>query len=156
MSDVVDLSQPAEQSHYENAEYLKTEWEGRQTDWLLQWLVRFSNNTRLSIGITLSVGGSLVSGQLITHGAYFEQLSKDFSEAFRKFEGVDVEELQSAIQTFDSPPQDDDPQPAMQYLHLKDAKVYTSSSTPVLSGGQLWRGKISSVDGFTLGTITKS
>jgi len=44
----------------------------------------------------------------------------------------------------------------MQYLHLKDAKVYTSSSTPVLSGGQLWRGKISSVDGFTLGTITKS
>lgn len=146
----------SERNPFEDLGYLKEEWEGRQTDWLLQWLVKFSNNVGVTIGITLSIGGTLVSGELVSHKIYFDQFSEDFSSAFKKYEGVDTEELKVGIQNFNREPAEDQPQPALQYLHLKNARVYTSSATPVIGKGQLWRGKISSVDGFTLGSITQS
>ncbi|RMV18627.1 putative Gas vesicle protein [Pseudomonas savastanoi] len=60
MSDVdqVQKSQPSpSQSHDDVIAQFK--WQGKQIDWLLQWLVKFVANTKVELGVTLSVGGNL-------------------------------------------------------------------------------------------------
>ena len=140
-------------SAFENAEFIRREWEGRQTDWLLQWLVTFSGQTSTSIGVTLTVGGSLISGELISHAAYFQSLAEDFSGAFKKFEGVDADQVKSMILAFDQKVSPEVKIPAPQYLHLRNARVFAGSTGAITSSGNLWRGKITSVEGFTLGAI---
>lgn len=137
--------------------FTKTQWEGRQTDWLLQWLVRSSNRASISIGITLSVGGSIISGKLIPHSVYFAKLAEAFSAPFRQGTVHDADELHDIIMGFDVTPEPESPEEdaPFQFLHLENARTYlgTSSSIPG-EPGALWRGKISSVDGFTLGLIS--
>src|SRR5690242_11263003 len=45
-------------------------------DWFLAELVRRANEGGLSIGVTLCVGGTLVSGSLIGGRAYFESIAE--------------------------------------------------------------------------------
>jgi hypothetical protein len=139
--------------------FTKTQWEGRQTDWLLQWLVRSSNRASISIGITLSVGGSIISGKLIPHSVYFEKLAEAFSAPFRQEGSHDADELHDIIMGFNVTPEPESPEEdaPFQFLHLENARTYlgTSSSIPG-EPGALWRGKISSVDGFTLGLISNT
>ena len=137
--------------------FTKTQWEGRQTDWLLQWLVKSSNRASISIGVTLSVSGAMISGKLIPHSVYFARLAEAFSAPFRQEGGHDADDLHDIILGFNvtpepGSPEEDDP---FQFLHLENARTYfgTSSSIPG-EAGTLWRGKISSVDGFTLGLIS--
>jgi len=138
--------------------FSKAHWEGRQTDWLLQWLVRSSNRASMTIGITLSIGGSIVSGNLISHSDYFAQLADAFSKPFEKIEGWDAQEIKSIILGFDAQPNPDETEEdevPFQYLHLANARTYfgTSATVPAAPGA-LWRGKIAAVDGFTLGRIS--
>lgn len=140
-------------SVFDDVEFVKREWEGRQADWLLQWLIDFVGKTNTSIGVTLSIGGSLVAGELISHKAYFEQLSVDFSGAFAKFEEVDTEMVKKMIMGLNAPISDGDEPPKPQFLHLKGAKTFTSVGGPIAAHGTLWRGKVTAVDGFTLGNL---
>lgn len=137
---------------FKDDRFLKMEWDGRQTDWLLQWLVKFVNGTSLDIGVTLTVGGSFIHGDLISHDSYFELMSSNFSSAFSKFEGVDVEEFKETIKSMNAQPESKEGAdlPPCQYLHLKNVKV-SSGSGPLSFTGALWRGKISAVEGFNLG-----
>jgi len=48
------------QSPLLDEEFIKREWEERQTDWLIQWLVGFANSTSLEIGLTI-FGGRMSS-----------------------------------------------------------------------------------------------
>lgn len=131
--------------------YTKTKWEGRQSDWLIQWFARFVNDTTASVPLTFTVGGNLISGDLISEDAYFEQLANDFSGAIS--EGA-REAAKQLILTLKPPLQtDEDQRIACQFVHLRNAQVFTDASKPIVSGGTLWRGKISSVEGFHLGSL---
>ena len=136
--------------------YTKTKWEGRGADWLIQWFANFVNTAEvgLSIPMTFTIGGSLISGYLISETAYFDQLASDFSGALpgaAKDAGRDLIKL---LQPEVSAHEDD--HPAEQFVHLKDAQVFSDGSKPITSKGALWRGKISSIEGFHLGSITVS
>ncbi len=140
---------------FNNQEFLKREWDGRQTDWLLQWLCQFINKNGLEVGVTLTIGGMLVTGTLISHDKYFEQFSKDFSDPFA-VSGTEVQEqMRSIILGFNPAVDPDEQLPALQYIHLKNARTYMSSSDHLPTKGTLWRGKIAAVDGFTLGFLGK-
>ena len=67
MSDV-DQTQQAQPSPNQNHDDVvaQIKWQGKQIDWLLQWLVKFVANTKVEMGVTLTVGGNLVSGHLIS------------------------------------------------------------------------------------------
>lgn len=136
--------------------FVKQEWEGRQTDWLLQWFVQFVNKTPLEVGITLSIGGGLVSGILISHQQYFEELAADFSKPFEAFEGPEADHVKELVLGFISPPTaPGEREPAMQYLHLRDARLYSAGGGEAIpSKGALWRGKIAAVDGFSMGGLS--
>jgi len=129
--------------------------QGKQIDWLLQFLVKFVVTTPVEIGITLSVGGNLVSGQLISHDAYFKQLAQDLATPLSQFEaGVD-ESMKQIILSF-TPGESADNTTAFHFIHLKDSKTYPSDQNPICAEGVLWRGKIASVDGFTIGQLTRT
>ncbi len=134
--------------------YTKTKWEGRQTDWLIQWFAKFVNSGQagVSIPVTFTIGGNLVSGYLISEAAYFEQLANDFAGALPEVAQEAGKELIKALQP--TLATDEDDQPACQFAHLKSAQVFTGASQPVPSTGTLWRGKISSVEGFSLGSLS--
>lgn len=137
--------------------YVKQEWEGRNIDPLLQSLVHNTNvNEKNEHAITLTVGGNLVSGILISGNSYMDLWAAEVSSLFSKENGVADQVLQSYL-TWKSEPQElrDDPLPP-QFIHLKDAEIYTSSGRPILLGGSLWRGKLASVDGFNLSRLVFS
>lgn len=129
--------------------HVKQSWEGRGVDPLLQWLVDISNRSNQSFLVTLTVGGNLVSGLLISLDEYLDEWAAQASGQINHQEsalfvkdtvlGWKVDKTQK--------------QPAAQLIHLKDAEVFTSNGRPIAPGGVLWRGKISSVDGFNLGRL---
>lgn len=129
--------------------------QGKQIDWLLQFLVKFVVTTPVEIGITLSVGGNLVSGQLISHDAYFKQLSEDMAAPFGQFEAGIDESMKQIILSF-TPGESADETSAFHFIHLKDCKTYSSDQSAICAEGVLWRGKIASVDGFTIGLLTRT
>lgn len=134
----------------------KTQWQGRSTDWLLQWVVDFVSRTDLEIGITLTIGGNLVSGRLISHKKYFEVLSEDLSKAFEAVGSEPAKAIKDLFASFVPAEHAGEEEPSPQYLHLRESRVFTSSGGPISSVGALWRGKISSVDGIIFGQATNT
>jgi hypothetical protein len=102
--------------------------------------VRIANEHNKDNGITLSVGGAVISGILISDRQYFEQLAiETHTEAFSSLGDYKPENIEHI---------------PLNYIHLKDAKIINGATAIPSSGGRLWRGKIASVDGFSLGTLS--
>lgn len=134
--------------------YTKTKWEGRQSDWLIQWFVDFVNEADASFPMTFTVGGNLVSGYLISESVYFDQLAVDFSVSVGEQAKDAAQKLILALKPL--PLAEGDEKAPDQFVHLKSAQVFTEAGKPIVSGGALWRGKISSIEGFHLGSLRVS
>ncbi len=157
MSDL-DIKPPeneSELSDEQKAIIERTEWSGRQVDWLLQWFVKLVGSLNIEIGITLTVGGRVISGNLISHQAYFDKLAEDASAPFARIASEETAETMKKLILAYKPGAPSEGEPAAQYLHLKDCQLFTNEAQPVGTGA-LWRGKISAVDGFTLGRPAQS
>jgi hypothetical protein len=131
-----------------------------RADWFLAELVRRANEGGLSIGVTLSVGGTLISGILVGGHRYFEGFADDIAAA-----AGDAETAGRARAFFRSPAamyRSDrrgarevaaDPEP-LAYIHLENARFFGGAGSPIPGEkGVYWRGKLSSVDGFALGIL---
>ena len=134
-----------------------------RADWFLAELVRRANEAGLCIGVTLNVGGILVSGTLVGGHRYFEGFAEDVAAA-----SPDAETAGRARAFFRSPAamyRSDargarevaaDPEP-LAYVHLEDARFFGGAASPIPRGkGVYWRGKLSAVDGFALGVLDPS
>jgi hypothetical protein len=129
-------------------------------DWFLAELVRRANEGGLSLGLTLCVGGGLVSGVLIGGREYFEGFAGDVASGV-----ADPTVARKVREFFRSPaalyqPEEGCPGGArvssladpLSYIHLKAVRFFTASGEPIPgSYGGYWRGKLSAVDGFVLG-----
>ncbi len=128
---------------------------GTQPDWFLQQLVRLAQVGDLDIGITLQVGGLLVSGFIVSGKKYFEGFAESFArpiagqhEITQSF--TDALSQHGAI--YDKRVGDEVLLPS--YIHLKNARFYNSTHTAIPANkGVWWRGRLSEVGGFTLGAI---
>ena len=104
-------------------------------DRVLQILVSVVNKGGQELGITLNVGGLIVSGILISNKKYWEDSQPGLRDMLKE-SGEKV-----------------DPQDELYYIHLKDAMYFNAGEHPVPVGGMWWRGKINSVDGFSLARL---
>jgi hypothetical protein len=127
-------------------------------DIFLASLVSLANTLGVEQGITLAVGGALISGQLIGGRQYFEELAavvtsgattgdqevrSGIADSFRAW---------TAIYDKPDPLPDDYIAPVPGYIHLRDARwIYPGGTVIPTNRGVLWRGKISAIDGFCLG-----
>jgi hypothetical protein len=127
-------------------------------DWFLAELVRRANEGGLSVGVTLCVGGTLVSGSLIGGRVYFERIAESAAVAAR-----DAQEAARARAFLRSPaalyaaPSDDSAEPddePLAYIHLAGARFFSANGRPIPGkAGLLWRGRLGAVDGFVLGAL---
>lgn len=129
-------------------------WDGRNVDNFLQSLVNVVNDDEVEFGVTLQVGGATISGTMVSFKKYFATFADNFAGAWP---GDGREEVRQGIMNLGASPEAPDDgtevwkNPA-QFVHLKDAQVFTADSS-FPTGGTLWRGKLSAVDGFSLGTL---
>jgi hypothetical protein len=126
-------------------------------DWFLQSLVNMANGSGFEVGITLQVSGLLVSGILVGGKAYFEGFADDFSSAFAN-DPEGAESVRSSFAKYGEIYKEEEGKesPPPQYIHLKNTRFFNTSGNPIPGNrGVWWRGRISEVGGFTLGSLAK-
>jgi hypothetical protein len=127
-----------------------------QHDWFIQSLVNIANVAPLSFGVTLQVSGLLVSGYLVSGKAYFEAMGQQIIGGLAGNPDL-ADQMRKMFGTFESaypndPAQTDRPVP--QFVHLQNARFYSTNGTPVPSdAGVWWRGRISEISGIVVGIL---
>ena len=128
-------------------------------DWFLQTLIEIVNKSNASFGLTLNLGGILVSGDLIGGKHYFDGFGQEFASSLSS----DPETVKQVHASFAShsvlyvngdgiykdsldPPN---------FIHLKDARFFHTSGQPIPANrGVWWRGRLAEVGGFSLGKLS--
>jgi hypothetical protein len=124
-------------------------------DEVLEYLIKILEETDLGVSLTLCVNGSIISGQMISSKRYFEELSSIYSEKNITTNDPSLIEkglpiLQQVKQFLQQKGKSREEQDNPKYIHLEKVVIYPSNpSQPV--GATVWRGKLSSVDGFSIG-----
>ena len=127
-----------------------------QHDWFIQSLVNVANVAPLSFGVTLQVSGLLVSGYLVSGKAFFEATGQQIVSGLVQNAAL-ADQMRKMFATFESaypndPSQTDRPVP--QFVHLQNARFYSTDGTPVPSNaGVWWRGRISQISGIVIGIL---
>jgi hypothetical protein len=124
-------------------------------DEVLEYLVKMLEETDLSTALTLCVSGSVISGEMISSKRYFEEVSSIYNQ--KQFSTNDPSLIERGLPAMEQVKQflqqkgkSREEQHNPKYIHLKNVLIYPSNpSQPV--GAIIWRGKLSSVDGFSIG-----
>ena len=123
-----------------------------EQDWLLQKIVSTSNETGAEIGVTLIVGGTIVSGLTISGKRYFEDFGKFFADS-PVFTAEQRKGLEETYREFGEKRYTHLPTPELRYVHLRDALILGG---PEPLRVPLFRVRIATVDGFTIGSVVQS
>jgi hypothetical protein len=136
----------------------------RTVDWFLQSLVSIVNDEYESAGIpiTLSVGGLLISGEMIGGKTYFNEFACQFKDGFKGISSETAATIEVAFKRLGDvydPVQKESrgnayiPKPHL--VHLRNVQMYHAGGPALLSEkGVLWRGRLEAVDGFSLGKLS--
>jgi len=133
-------------------------------DWFLAKIVSIANSG-VGIDIVLSVSGQTITGVTISTEMYFEEMahrcdislisgppqSREILESLSKF--------YRSFKNIGKPPEDaseDFTVPLPGYIHLQNAKVIGEDKDTPNTGSLLWRGRLSAIDGFAVGTMERS
>lgn len=121
-------------------------------DYLLTEFVELAN-IGLGIPITLSVGGQLITGQLSSLQVYFDHAVKLMGAVEDK---KLAESLVACIEAKRPDPDKPKRVPGMPpaFIHLVDARYVSEAGDYIPSRDAkalIWRGKVASVDGFSIG-----
>jgi hypothetical protein len=135
-----------------------------ESDYLLSFLVIWINKYGGEMSMTISLSGTVLSGQLISGKEYFKLLSigvgtgiatgetgkerrDSFAAAFAnatkwypQMDGTNAKAVEEAY-----------PDERATYLHLKDVYVVTGNIPP--NDNSIWRVRLSEIGGWSLGSI---
>lgn len=121
--------------------------------------------------VTLTVGGVLFSGLLISGRSYFEYLQEDvagdgtdewrtaFAQFFAEFADIYPEAKPAAVGADEAEESEEadaaagsDEARSTVYVHMRAVSIHTPGSAGTLNQG-LWRGRLSQVDGWSMGSF---
>lgn len=144
------------EAHHElTGERLKLTLDGNSVDWFLQSLVSVVNRSDLELGITLVVGGSIVSGRLVGGKKYFEAFAKEFSDAWPEGSQEAIyQEFAQHGEIYSPGEEGDEGATPPQFLHLLDSRCFFADNQLPSNRAVPWRGKINAVSGFSLGQLS--
>lgn len=122
----------------------------RQPDTMLAIFVDLANRNGEGVGVTLTVGGSLISGTIVGRVQWIDGIMERYGEqvsGFRAFREVWTEQ----VERFDS----DEPMAAYEsIIHVKDARWWGGDpDSPLPTEGAFWRGRLDQIQGWSLGTL---
>jgi hypothetical protein len=162
------MSEPGDVSTSPNNE-LEEVREARETtfpfDPELMRLVGFINIVDgAEIGLTLHVGGCVVSGMLISMAQFYRLLVKDFTDLNRLTEHSDRDAAASFAEFYRSPLEGAEKAldeyrksqtltvpPSPRHIHLRYAQTLVPGGQPLTQS--LWRGRLTEVDGWSIGNF---
>ncbi|WP_435170187.1 hypothetical protein [Falsirhodobacter sp. 1013] len=125
-----------------------------QICWFLRDLVRLANDG-LGLAVTLYVEGSVITGVLMSGTDYFAYFSEQYAAASTEDDDLSdlLRKAMDCYKTVYADAKGPDLDWPPQYIHLKSA-CYISSRGPMPVGRDLvWRGRLSSVGGYSLGLM---
>lgn len=128
----------------------------RNPDYLLQDLVQLAN-IGVGFGVTLNVGGVLVSGNVVSGRTYIQHTMNDVVGSMKDgpIKTALVDRFKPYLELYPEEPTPEQRDSLPTFIHLTNAKFYTpGTADPTPSTGMLWRGVISDVSGFFFGTLT--
>jgi hypothetical protein len=119
----------------------------------LWWLANLANPGGLGIKVILVLGGSTITGVLISDGEFFRLLAEEFDTAMSKKAGrgrlAEICRVKAAERArLDSSAGRPGTIPDIWHIHLKDARIWAVHGGARALG--LWRGKLSQVSGWSL------
>lgn len=129
----------------------------------LQFLVQLVNNADIEFGLTVTVGGLIVSGRLASLSNYFKDFSDAFADGldFEEPSGDDSEARESIREMMALPARvakksSKSRELAPRHLHLRNpsfrsGQAVITPNSPM--GSSWWRGRLSEIDGYFLGEI---
>ena len=122
----------------------------------LRRLVHLANRYNIEVSVTVISGGQAISGQIIGGKKFFELYSNNLADAWPSQDGK--EEIREAFRKGGEIYDDISGSiPLPQYIHIEHARIISPyGQTPTGGDGLLWRGRISQITGFCLGSISSS
>src|ERR1700760_2195739 len=130
-----------------------------QHDWFLRSLVNIANTSALNFGVTLQVSGFLVSGVVVSGKAYFAAMGEQIAAGYAETPEI-AAHMRKMFATFESAYPNDQgqgDQPVPQFIHLQNARFFSTDSNPVPgNAGIWWRGRISEVSAVVIGILNVS
>lgn len=132
---------------------------GLTPDNIFELLVEVANTSELEMGVTLHVQGQVLTGKLISGATYWSEAA-DRLRAQGAGPTQVVETMASSMEqvadeyraAFGTDRRDGQAEPMGRFLHLRDARTL-SPEGPIPTDGALWRGRIASIDGFSIGEL---
>ncbi|MEU6135855.1 hypothetical protein [Nocardioides sp. NPDC047086] len=118
-------------------------------DDVLRILVSIANKHALNMGITLNLGGSLVSGTLVSLKTYSGGVA-DSIRAANGHEDVNAA-LARLFEDLGGDAEDETEPPPPRHIHLRDARLIAPNGG-LGPSSPWWRGRISAVSGWTMGS----
>lgn len=124
-------------------------------DWFLAELVSWANTFGFQAGVTLHVGGTIVSGTMISGASYFALFRENTLMALSGVPADIRTPIDDMLSTYGSIYEKPEvtAHPG-HYIHLRDAYFFDPAGHALPRGGTLWRGKLSAIDGFSLGSLS--
>ena len=129
-----------------------------EPDFTLRAIVDLCNKTSLRIGITLNVGGFLISGIIRSGRDYFAGIAAEAANSMDKDE--DRKSIHDYFDNFgkliypEESKEEQDARPLPVFIHLSESRAYHPSGKPTPNNrGVWWRGRLTSVDGWNLGNL---
>lgn len=128
-------------------------------DNIFELLVHVANTSDLEMGMTLHVNGQVLTGKLISGATFWAESAAELRE--RTAGPVEViEALASSMdrvadeyrEDYGDDARDADGEPMWSFVHLRDTRTLTPEG-PIPASGALWRGRLASIDGFSLGEL---
>jgi hypothetical protein len=115
-------------------------------------LVDMVNLSTMEIGLTVTVGGAVISGFLVGYEQYYEGLKQEMIADGAPPESPFITQLFSPYQPVKAEEASDgDDPPFPQHLHLKDAHLIFANSPPLpMNRGVWWRIRLAQVDSFIM------
>jgi len=140
-------------------------------DFVLQAIVSLANETGIEMGITLCVGGIVVSGQLTSGKNYFKGIADEVLQASGPADQVETRKLISDYlgnfgKLIYEPDENEEQADKTEdnygkrlpgFIHLREAKFFHNSGQAMpVNRGIWWRGRLCVVDAFSLGAMRAS
>lgn len=102
--------------------------------------------------------GGCTSGTKTGMPTYLDGIAEDFAGAFRDYPEVAEkvrQDLRGSRNAFRERLATDPKAPSPMLIHLKDARFFHAAGKPIPNNrGVWWRGRLSQVSGFMLGTLS--
>lgn len=139
----------------QDREFDATEGAFLSVDPILKTFVRLAEEQNLSLGVTLTIHGLLISGNIISYQKYLEGIAQGFESATGNQEigQILAESFRNASQEYMEIRREEglEELPPPLYIHLSDARFMSGNT--IVQKGVYWRGRLDEVDGFFLGII---